>query len=66
MAWVYKMTDERVEEEIKNGGEHDDDDYVEACALSDFLHYELQGLDMPEAFEVKVNQLGTKRELRKV
>ena len=41
-----------MQEEIENGGEHDDDGYVEACALSDFLHYELQGLEMPEAFEV--------------
>lgn len=60
------MTETTVSAMIESGIEHDDDNYVKACALSDFLHYELRGLEMPVELSVKVTQIGTKRELRTI
>ena len=42
-AQVYKMTEKRIQDEIKRDRDHNDDEYVEACALSDKMHYVLLG-----------------------
>ena len=39
---------------------------MRACALTDYLHYELQGLTIPTEIIVNVVQLGTKRLLRTI
>ena len=42
-ANVYRMTQNRVDEEIKQNYSHQDNAYVRQCAQSDLMHYELRG-----------------------
>ena len=57
-AFVYKMRDEMVQRDLQSGIPHSDDDYVRKCAKSDYLHYELQGIEPPTQIRVNVQQAG--------
>ena len=65
-AFVYKMTESVMRDQKKQNIAHSNNSYVRACALTDYLHYELQGLAIPTEITVSVVQLGTKRLLRKI
>ena len=47
-----------VQRDLISGIRHSDDDYVRKCAKSDYLHYELQGLEPPAQISVNIVQAG--------
>ncbi len=63
---MYKMFDSFIQQDVKDGLTHTDDEYVHLCAETDLMHYQLQGLPLPEQISVEVKEASDARILRTI
>ena len=58
------MRDEMLQEDLDSGEKHSNDVYVKKCAVSDLMHFEIQGKQVPETYSCDVLQAGSLELLR--
>ena len=63
-ANVYRMTQSTVDKEVEDNEEFDDDSYVMHCAKAQFMHFVLQGKELPEQIAVPIYKIGDMTLLR--